>query len=49
MSFLFFKVLFIYFQREKKGGKKGGSETSMCVCLLLTPKWGLSPQPRHVP
>ena len=30
---VFKKILFIYFFRERKGGKKRGRETSMCGCL----------------
>ena len=38
---------FIYFEREGKGERKGGRETSMCVCLSCIPYWGPGPQPRH--
>ena len=34
MSPIFFKR---YFEREKKGGRKKGRETSMCGCLPCTP------------
>lgn len=45
---LFLKILvFIYFQREEKGGRKTGRETSV-GCLLFAPKWGPELQPRHV-
>ena len=44
-SFLKKKILFIYLQREGKGGR----ETSMCDCLSHTLHWGPGPQPRHVP
>ena len=43
------KILFIYFQREGKGGRKRGRETSMCSCLSHAPYWGPGLQPRHVP
>ena len=36
----FFKVLFIYFQREGKGRRKQGKETSMYGCLSRAPNWG---------
>ena len=39
-------ILFI--SREGKRGRKKGREISMCHCLLHTPYWGPSPQPRHV-
>ena len=44
-----FKVLFIYFQREGKGRRKRGRETSMCGCVSHAPSWGPGMQPRHVP
>ena len=31
------KILFIYFWREGKGGRKRGRETSMCGCLSCAP------------
>ena len=49
LSFIFLKILFIYFQREGKGKRKRGRETSMCGCLSHTPYWGPGPQYRHVP
>ena len=39
----FFKILFIYFEREGKGGRKRGRETSMCGCLSRTPLLGTWP------
>ena len=39
LSFIFLKILFIYFQREGKGKRKRGRETSMCGCLLRVPHW----------
>ena len=42
------KDLFIYFQREGKGGRKGGRETSIGY-LSHTPNQGPGLQPRHVP
>ena len=47
--FLFLNILFIYFQREGKGRRKRGTETSMRGCLLCAPSWGPGLQPRHVP
>ena len=46
-SFFFFKILFIFRQRRREGGRE--RETSMCGCLSLTPYWGPGLQPRHVP
>ena len=46
MSF-FFKILFIFQEREREGER--GRETSTCGCLLHIPHWGPGPQPRHVP
>ena len=46
---LLFKILFIYFQREGKGGRKRGRETSLCRCLSHAPYWGPGLQPRPVP
>ena len=43
------KILFICFQRERKGGRKRGREISVCGCLSCAPYWGLGPPPRHVP
>ena len=40
---------FIYFFRERKGGRKRGREASMCGCLSHTPHWGPGLQPRYVP
>ena len=45
----FLKILFIYFWREGKGGRKRGRDTSMCGCLSCAPYWRPGPQPRHVP
>ena len=44
----FFKILFIYFQREEKGGRKRRRERSVCGCLSHAPYWGPGLQPRHV-
>ena len=49
LSFIFLKILFIYFQREGKGKRKRGSETWMCGCLSCAHKWWPSLQSRHVP
>ena len=47
---LFLNIVFTYFQRGGKGGRKRGGETSMCInCLSHTPYWGPGQQPRHVP
>ena len=46
---LFLKILFSHFQREGKGGRRRGRETSMHGCLLSAPYWGPGSQPRHVP
>ena len=35
--------------REGKGGRKRGTEISMCSCLSCGPHWGPGPQPRHMP
>ena len=51
----FFKMLFIYFFRER--GREGEREAEKHQCvretlngsLLHTSNWGLGPQPRHVP
>ena len=43
------RILFIYIQREGKGGRKRGRDISMCGCFSLGPYWGPGPQPRHVP
>ena len=46
----FFKILFFYFSREGKGGRKTGRETSMCGCLSSArPTWRPGLKPRHVP
>ena len=42
-AFIFFKVLFIYFQREVKGRRKKGRGTSMCDLLLVCPLLGTWP------
>ena len=47
--FIFKKILFIYFQREGKGGRKKGRKTSMCGCLFCASSWGLGLQPKRVP
>ena len=39
----FFKILFIYLQREGKGGRKRRRETAMCGCLSYTPNRGPGP------
>ena len=49
LSFLFLNILFIYFQREGKGRRKRGWETSMCGWLSRSPHWRPGPHPRHVP
>ena len=49
LDFFFLNILFIYFSREGKGGRKKGRETSVCGCLSHAPYWGPGPQPRHVP
>ena len=48
-DFIFKKILFHYFQREGKGGRKGGRETSMCGCLLCAPNWGPAHNPGMFP
>ena len=50
----FWKILFTYFQREGKGGRKRGRETSMCKrsidqLPLACPQPEPGLQPRHVP
>ena len=45
----FFKILFIYFLKRGKGGRKRGRETSICCCLSHGPHWGPGLQPKHVP
>ena len=46
--FFFFKILFIYFQREGKGGRK--REKHQCVVAShVVPTGDLAQQPRHVP
>ena len=47
-SFIFLKILFIYFLERGRRRKRGG-ETSMCGCLSHAPYWGPGLQPRHVP
>ena len=53
--YLFLKILFIYFYREGKGGRKRVRETSMYernmdqLPLASAPLRGLGPQPRHMP
>ena len=42
-SFYFFKILFIYFQREGKEGENGGRETSVCGCPSHPPPLGTWP------
>ena len=49
ISFFSLKLLYFYFQREGKGGKKRGRETSVCGCLSCPPHWASGLQPRHVP
>ena len=46
---LFLKILFIYFWREGKGGRKRERETSMCGCLSRALHWEPGLQPRCVP
>ena len=43
ISGFLFKILFIYFQREEKGGRKRGGETSMCGCLSHIHPLGIEP------
>ena len=38
-SFYFVNRLVLYFQREGKGQRKRGRETSMCSCFLCAPYW----------
>ena len=45
---IFFNILFIYFEREGKWGRKRGRETLIC-CLLHMFGLGPNPHPRHVP
>ena len=40
----FLKILFIYFQRKGKGGRKRGRETSVHGCLSHAPYWVPSPK-----
>ena len=52
--YLFKRMLFIYFYREGKGGRKTGRETSIYnrnINLLppAGPQPGTWPTPRHVP
>ena len=47
--YVFLKILFIYFYREGKGGRKRGRETTKCGCLLHAPCWGPGLQPRLMP
>ena len=44
----FFKILFIYFYTEGKGGRKR-REISTCGCLSCALYWGPGLQPWHVP
>ena len=46
---LFFQRFYLFIFREGKGGRKGGRETSVCVCLCCSPYWEPGLQPRHVP
>ena len=48
LSLSFFKILFC-FQREGKGRRKRGRETSMCGRLSTHPYWGTGLQCRRVP
>ena len=43
----FLKIFSLFPQEKEK--RKRGRETSMCGCLSVTPHWGPSPKPRHVP
>ena len=47
------KILFIYFERERKGRKEGEkhqyARETWIICHLHTPSSGPGPQPRHVP
>ena len=47
-TFLFLRF-YLLIQREEKGGRKRGRETSTCGCLSCGPHWGPGPQLRHVP
>ena len=47
LSLFFSKILI--FERERKGRRKRGRETSMYACLSWAPQWGPGPQFRHVP
>ena len=46
---VFLKILFIYFFREGKGGRKRGRETSMWGCLLCAPTGDLARNPGMCP
>ena len=46
--YIYLKILFICFLRERKGGRKKGRETWI-GCFSHTPNGGPGPQPRHVP
>ena len=51
-TYIYIPFIYIYlfiFQREGKGGRKRGRETSMCGCFSYVPYWGPGLQPRHVP
>ena len=45
----FLKILFIYFLREGKGGRKRGRDTSVCGCLSHAPYWDLACNPGMYP
>ena len=45
----FLKRFYLFIFKEGKGGRKRGTETSMCGCLSRAPLRGPDPQPRHVP
>ena len=49
LSIYLLKILFTYFEREGKGGRKRGRETETCGCLSHTPHQEPGLQPRHVP
>ena len=46
---LLFQRFYLFIEKEEKGGRKRGRETSVCGCLSCTYHWGPGPQPRHVP
>ena len=46
---IFLKVLFIYFQRERKGGRRSRRETSMCGASHVAPTGDLACNPSMCP